>query len=174
MRCHYKISKKGKKNCFVTQNITKNIQTRLVFFNFKQIETLLINFPLFFFFCFFQHQFLSLYHKCIMAKREKAHGQMQEKEKSTRSEEREDSTTAIKAKKLKHAVHHLRINTHKYKSSKRQNSTKESRKNNKLAAHRRNPVRLTYCQGRDFFFPFSTFVSLKTIKFHKIKAPFFL
>lgn len=42
------------------------------------------------------------------------------------------------------------MDTHKYKSSKRQRSTKESRKN-KLTAHRRNPVCGTYCQGKDFF-----------------------
>lgn len=53
------------------------------------------------------------------------------KRKSTRSEEERKQHDG--EKKLKHAVHDLRINAHKYKSSKRQIAQK-LRINNKLAA----------------------------------------
>lgn len=156
MRCHYKISKKKEKKLVRHTKYYQKHLNSFGIFNFKQIVTSL--------FCFSFLLLLLLLNFFFSHKqREEEKMVWCRKRKSTRSEEERKQHDG--KKKLKHAVHDLRINAHKYKSSKRQIARK-LRINNKLVTHGGGSCVLTYCQG------ILLFIFWKE-KFHKIKAPFF-
>lgn len=125
MRCHYKISKKKEKKLVRHTKYYQKHLNLFGIFNFKQIVTSL--------FCFsFLLLLLLLNFFSPINKEKKKKWSDVEKEKARGAKKRKQHDGK---KKLKHAVHDLRINAHKYKSSKRQIARK-LRINNKLAAHR--------------------------------------
>lgn len=104
--CHTKYYQKTSKFCLVS-----------TFFNFKQIVTLfcfLLLFVLYFFF------FQKTHYGAKRRKKRRNEQQWSDVEKIKPKHKEQRRKKQHYGEKLKHAVHNLRINAHKYKSSKRQ------------------------------------------------------